>query len=150
MLRKPLRFPADLRACRSQRFALAHHNDQVCPADLRQAVGDDQVVRPLAAVKMARWILSSVALSIALVESSSTRMRGSVRKARARASAGAARPKASPRARRSPSHSPRKGLINSCAWAACATALTSRGWHLACQRRCSQRSSARTGRYPAR
>ncbi len=44
-----------------------------------------KVVRPRAAAKIARWILSSVSESMALVESSRMRMRGSVRKARANA-----------------------------------------------------------------
>jgi hypothetical protein len=44
-----------------------------------------KVVRPRAAFEMARWILSSVAESIAEVESSKTKTRGSVRKARASA-----------------------------------------------------------------
>ena len=41
-----------------------------------------KVVCPLDAAAMARWILSSVALSMAEVESSRIRMRGSARKAR--------------------------------------------------------------------
>ena len=41
-----------------------------------------KVVRPLAALAMARWMRSSVAELMAEVESSRIRMRGSVRKAR--------------------------------------------------------------------
>ena len=50
-------------------------------ADRKMTEGFDR----RAAYSMARWIRSSVALSMALVESSKIRMRGSVRKARARA-----------------------------------------------------------------
>ena len=44
------------------------HQDAVGPADLRQAMVMISVVRPRCTVRRARWISSSVLLSMALVE----------------------------------------------------------------------------------
>ncbi len=111
-----------------------------------------RVVRPCCARRMAFWISSSVALSMALVESSRIRMRGSLRKARASARRCRCPPeRVTPRSPTTVSYPFGKWLDEVVRLRVARRLLDLRlGGVWARQRRCSRRSSARTGRRPAR